>query len=233
VAVAAVIVGTAVAIVTATGSDHKHSGNRAAAAARGSREAAWRRGDIAVAARYLGLAPLRLRRELRSGRTLAEVAQSRKGKSEAGLIDALVAAKRARLMAAAQAGALTPAEERAALATLARRVAARVNRGGGYAAVAAAARLPDLFAAAAYLGMTADQLRVQLQSGRTLAQVANSRSGRSASGLMSALVSEHSATLAAAVAAGSLTSAREKTLLATFSQRVANELNRSWPTGGR
>jgi hypothetical protein len=47
-----------------------------------------------------------------------------------------------------------------------------------------------LDAAATYLGTTADALRTQLQSGKTLAQIANATSGKSAAGLIDALVAD-------------------------------------------
>jgi hypothetical protein len=48
----------------------------------------------------------------------------------------------------------------------------------------------DLAAAAAYLGITQDALVTQLQSGKTLAQIANATSGKSAAGLIAALVAD-------------------------------------------
>jgi len=46
----------------------------------------------------------------------------------------------------------------------------------------------DLSTAASYLGLTASDLQSQLQSGKTLAQIANATSGKSADGLIQALV---------------------------------------------
>ena len=51
------------------------------------------------------------------------------------------------------------------------------HRGGG-----------DLEAAATYLGTTVDALLTQLQSGKTLAQIADATSGKSKDGLIDALV---------------------------------------------
>jgi hypothetical protein len=63
----------------------------------------------AAAADYLGIAPARLRGELSSGKTLAQIAVATPGRSSAGLVDALVASRRRRLIAAQAAGRLTPA----------------------------------------------------------------------------------------------------------------------------
>jgi hypothetical protein len=51
-------------------------------------------------------------------------------------------------------------------------------------------RFPGLEAAATYLGTTPDELRNQLQSGKTLAQIANATAGKSAQGLIDALVAD-------------------------------------------
>ena len=58
-----------------------------------------------------------------------------------------------------------------------------------------------LDAAASYLGMTADALRTQLESGKSLADVAKSK-GKSVDGLVSALVADEKKELDAAVKAG-------------------------------
>jgi hypothetical protein len=67
-----------------------------------------------AASAYLGLAPSRLREELRSGKTLAQIADATPGKSSAGLHATLVAARKAALTQRVAAGKLTQA--RAALA---------------------------------------------------------------------------------------------------------------------
>jgi hypothetical protein len=79
--------------------------------------------------------------------------------------------------------------------------------------------------AAAYLGTTPEQLMAALRSGRTLAQVADATNGKSAGGLVAALVHGAHAKLDAGVAAGHLTAAQEKRLLATLSQRLTAAVN--------
>ena len=88
----------------------------------------------------------------------------------------------------------------------------------------------DLSAAAAYLGITADVLKTDLQSGKTLAQVADATRGRSAAGLIHALVASEKSKLDAAVSAGKLTAAQEQTLLAGFQQRVSDLVNGTRPS---
>jgi hypothetical protein len=81
-----------------------------------------------AASSYLGLSVTPLRTELRSGKTLAEIAKGTPGKSEAGLIEAVLAISKTRLAAEVQAGSITQAQASARLPKLASRIAARVNR---------------------------------------------------------------------------------------------------------
>ena len=63
---------------------------------------------------YLGVTAAQLQSELQSGKTLAQVAKETSGKSEAGLIEALVAARKERLAAACHGRLAQPvASERA------------------------------------------------------------------------------------------------------------------------
>jgi hypothetical protein len=186
-------------------------------------------GDLAVASGYLGLTAAQLRSELRSGRTLAEVAGSLKGRTTGGLIDAILAARRATLQAAVARGELSGADERASLATLRGRVSGRVDRVGGYGPGGGVSGVPDLISAARYLGVPTVRLREQLLAGRTLARVASATEGKSAGGLIAALITDRRARLAAAVAAGRLTGARERALLAGLGRRVAAEAGSTRP----
>lgn len=123
---------------------------------------------LAAAATYLALSVDTLQADLQKGETLAQVANATSGKSASGLIDALVADAKSH-------GATDP--------DLTARITAFVNGtarpfGPG----------PDLQAALTYLGISADTLRSDLESGKTLAQIADATSGKSAGGLVDALV---------------------------------------------
>jgi hypothetical protein len=83
---------------------------------------------LSTAARYLGVSTARLREELRSGNTLAHLASATGGKSEAGLIEALVTAKKAAVAKRVAAGAITQAQANAILPSITSRVTLRVNR---------------------------------------------------------------------------------------------------------
>jgi len=123
VAVVAVIAGVIVAIVTATGHSHAPVNSAGAGSGRGGS-----RGDLAVAASYLRLTRAQLRRERRSGRSLARIADATSGRSAAGLVEALVSARKASLAAAVGTGSLSRAIENMRLSTLRRRVTAEVDR---------------------------------------------------------------------------------------------------------
>jgi hypothetical protein len=88
--------------------------------------------------------------------------------------------------------------------------------------------LGDLDAAASYLGLTEDQLRTQLQSGKTLADVAKAQ-GKSVDGLIDALVAAAKQHLDEAVADGRLTKAQEDQILSDLKQRITDRVNGKLP----
>jgi hypothetical protein len=90
---------------------------------------------------------------------------------------------------------------------------------------------PHLDAAAAYLGLSTTQLQTQLQSGKTLADVAKAQ-GKTVDGLVTALVADEKKELDAAVKAGQLTQAQADQLLAGAKQRFTDMVNGTMPDGG-
>jgi hypothetical protein len=162
-----------------------------------------RGGPLATAATYLGVPVPQLRGELQSGKSLAEIANATSGKSSAGLVAVLLAAGREKL-AKVQ-------------ANLPKRVQALVNR----------VQVPGPRAVAAgYLGLKPAELASELRSGKTLAQIADATSGKSAAGLIDAIVAERKSALAARVAAGSLTQEQANSRLARLRSRVTAAVNR-------
>ena len=131
---------------------------------------------LSAAATYLGISESTLESDLQKGETLAHVANATGGKSASGLIDALVADAKAH-------GVTDP--------DLTAHVTAFVNGTGrpdGFPHGGPGGPGGDLSAAAPYLGISEDTLRTDLQSGKTLAQIADATSGKSASGLVEALL---------------------------------------------
>jgi hypothetical protein len=82
----------------------------------------------------------------------------------------------------------------------------------------------ELDAAASYLGLTEAALETQLESGKSLAQVAKDR-GKSVDGLIQALVDSATKRLDADVAAGRLTKAQEQQILSGLKQRITDFVN--------
>lgn len=90
----------------------------------------------------------------------------------------------------------------------------------------------ELATAATYLGLSQSELQTDLQSGKTLAQIANATSGKSSSGLIDALVAARQKQLAAAVTAGTLTQAQADQFTAMLKSRITNMVNGLRPSRG-
>ena len=85
-----------------------------------------------------------------------------------------------------------------------------------------------LDAAATYLGLSEDELHTQLESGKTLAEIAKAQ-GRSVDGLKQALIADTKTKLDAAVKAGNLTKAQEQQVLKDLEQRIDDLVNGKLP----
>jgi hypothetical protein len=83
--------------------------------------------------------------------------------------------------------------------------------------------------AATYLGLTADQLRTQLESGKSLADIAKAQ-GKSVDGLEQALVSAAQSKLDQAVKDGRITSAQRDQVLAKIKADIADLVNGTLPS---
>src|SRR5690349_3796629 len=88
-----------------------------------------------------------------------------------------------------------------------------------------------LDAAASYLGLSQADLRTQLQSGKTLAEIAQAQ-GKTVAGLEQALTDAATKKLDAAVAAGRLTTDQETQLLNELKSHLDDLVNNALPTGG-
>jgi hypothetical protein len=163
---------------------------------------------LAVASGYLGTTPAVLRSELQSGKSLAEIADATSGRSAQGLIQTLEAAAKEKLHAAA--------------ARLSARIVAKVDGHPGDD--------PAVHAATSYLGLTVTQLRVDVRSGKTLAQVAGSTSGKSEAGLIEAIVAARKAALATEAKTGRISQARAATAESRLVSRVTARVRGSHRT---
>jgi hypothetical protein len=152
-------------------------------------------------------------------------AAGRLGVTPAALQDAFKAALKDQVEAAVKAGTLTRAQADAIEARIAAGQGPGIGRpigprGGMHGGILG----PSISAAAKYLGLTEAQIRTQLQSGKTLADIATAQ-GKTAAGLVDALVAAETAQLDKAVQSGHLTAAQEQQILPQLKQRVTDAVN--------
>jgi hypothetical protein len=218
--VVVVVAGAAAAVVTAGGRDTGPLRPvRWPARSLGPRQ-------IAAASDYLGVSPLALAGDLQAGNSPADIANAIPGKSAAGLTATLVAARRQRLENLA--------------ATLTERLIALVDPGGSApmlagkrnrAASSGSLRPPSRLEriAAGYLGISPPRLQADLQSGQSLAQLAEATSGKSVVGLVATLVVARRERLAVEVVTDRLTAARAMLINAGLVRRVSAIVNGRLP----
>jgi AraC-like DNA-binding protein len=96
---------------------------------------------------------------------------------------------------------------------------------GFFGGPAQAGRVGPLAAAATYLGLSDTTLRNELQSGRSLAQIAKSK-GKSTAGLERAMVASVKAKLDRAVASGIVTKSQEQQILSRLSSSLSALIQR-------
>lgn len=202
------------------------AGGALAAGGKGTQGPAGHPGPVAIAS-YLGLTPAQLRQQLRSGKTLAQIAVAQ-GKTVAGLENAIYADVQTHLDRAVANGRLTKAQEQTLLARLKSRLDDLVNHAFPKMGDARLGpRGPRLGAAVtAYLDITPAQLRTELRAGKSLAQIATGH-GKTVAGLKVAILDAVEARLDKAVAGKRLTAAQETALLAGLSAHLDELLNRS------
>lgn len=85
-----------------------------------------------------------------------------------------------------------------------------------------------LRASATYLGLPVAQVKSDLRSGQSLAQVANATSGKSATGLVDYLTGLVKAKLDPFVTAGKITSAQESAFLDRVQTKLTKLVNATW-----
>lgn len=146
-------------------------------------------GHLDAVATYLGLTAAELRTQLQGGKTLAQVATAQ-GKSVDGLKAAIVVEAKEHLDEAVAAGRLTADQAKQMLERIQANVDAMVNRTGPPEGRGPGGLMHGpgfMQRVASYLGLTAAELRTQLQGGKSLAQIATAQ-GKSVDGLKDAIV---------------------------------------------
>jgi hypothetical protein len=213
-AVSAVVLALAGAGTAAAGPDQRTQPDdvRAATASPGAGTDPF--GGVELA--YLRLDKKTLLAKLQQGQTLAEIATAQ-GKSARGLIDAIVAAAKAKLDPKVRAGSLSASKEAAALARLRIQLGTIVTRSYGAGTKVPATYMKPLLA---YLQIDNQTLEQELKNGKTLAQVAVAH-GKTVDGVTAAILGPVQAQLDAQVTAGKLTAADHDALLAQAQASVA------------
>ncbi len=204
------------------------AGGAAYAAGASQQHASGARGALgAVIASDLGISASALHADLASGQTLAQIAAA-SGQPIAGLEQTILAAAKGRLDTSVAAGKLTSQEEQLLLGRVSSRLGQLVNVSHpGKLVRRALLRAAFARFSADYLGITPAQLRSDLGSGSTLAQIAVAN-GKTSAGLEQAVESAVTTRLDQAVAAGLITSQREQTMLANLQARLDTLVNRSF-----
>ena len=175
---------------------------------------------LTPAADYLGVSVTTLQSDLKGGKTLAQEATA-KGKTTSGLVDAIVAAEKKVLDAENGAGWITDAQETNLLANIKDAVTDLVNNGPG---VPAGARVGLLQTAADYLGLSVSDLLTDLKAGKSLADEAKAK-GKTADGLVQALLAPLKTDLDKRVTAGDITAAQESAILSHETTHLTDLVN--------
>jgi hypothetical protein len=180
---------------------------------------------LGVAGTGAALAATQLGSPKEESQAVIDDAAQQLGIDSAKLSAALTKALQNRVDAAVAAGRLTEAEGAALKARIGSGDAPLLFGGGHRVGFGHG---PDLSTAASYLGLTETQLRTQLESGKTLAEIARDQS-KSVDGLVQALVDAKTEKLDAAVAAGRLTEAQKQAILTDLKQRMTELVNGTMP----
>ena len=186
-------------------------------------------------AKVLGLTADELRTELKSGKSLADIAKA-KGVDIAKVKQAIIADFTAREQAEVAAGEHTQAEVDQKIADLTAKIDDVVNgvkpsgmpgdmRGHGPRGGAIASD-----AVAKVLGLTADELRTELQSGKSLADMAKAKSV-DIEKVKAAILEDFTAKEQAEAASGEHTQAEVDAKIAEFKTRLDDIVNRVKPAG--
>jgi hypothetical protein len=191
----------------------------------------------AAVATYLGLTDSQIQTQLQAGKSLSDIATAQ-GKSVSGLKDAIVAAMTSALDADVAAGKITSAQEQTRIADFTAHVSDLISNTGGPGHGGPGGlghgdhgTPPFAAAVASYLGLTDAQIKTQLQSGKTLADIAVAQ-GKTSAGLQDVIVTAITSDLDSAVAAGKLTTAQETSMIAGLKAHVADIVTHTGPPAG-
>jgi ubiquinone biosynthesis protein COQ9 len=187
-------------------------------------------------ANFLGVTVDELRNELQSGKSLATIATEH-GKSETDLVNFIVTKEKAYLEDALKNGKITQDQYDKMIANLETRVKERVESvpptkeqlknafKKGFRKGVKFGMNEDI---ANYLGLTLDQLKAELQSGKSLAAIATEH-GKSETDLVNFIVTKEKAFLDTALKNGKITQDQYNKMLSNLEARVKERVEKVPP----
>jgi hypothetical protein len=194
---------------------------------------------------YLGISKDTLMSELESGKSLADVATAH-GKTKDGVKQAIRDASKSALDQAVKDGKLTQTVADSLLSQLDNRLETLVttqgsfafklrghHRGGGFGFGFGirAGGVDAMDAAATYIGISEDELRTELRSGKTLAQVATAH-GKTKDGLKEAIHDATKKSLDQSVKDGKVTQTVADQILSRLDSGLERLVTSTGPPGG-
>ena len=186
-------------------------------------------GQMAVAAKTLGLSDADLSAALKGGKTLAQLAAD-KGISVDTLVTAMVDDMKAKATAAVTAGTITQTQVDKELADEPAETTAKVNgafKGGHGGRRGAGVESGQMSVAATTLGLSDADLRTALKGGKTLAQIATDK-GVSVDALVTAMVNDVKAKVTAGLANGTITQGKADAELAEEPAETTTKVNNTF-----
>ena len=190
--------------------------------------------NVAAIASILKLTEAELKTQVESGKTLAQIATSH-GVSVQSVIGVLVTDMQAHIAQEVASGKITQAEATTKLASVTAKATERVNsvqpaRGEG---MRGGPKGPgkNVAAIASVLKLTEAELKTQVQSGKTLAQIATAQ-GVDVKLVVDAIVADMKSHIADEVKSGELTQAQADTKLAGVTAKATERVNSVQPARG-
>ena len=190
--------------------------------------------NVAAIASILKLTEAELKTQVQSGKTLAQIATAQ-GVDIKLVVDAIVADMKSHIAEEVASGELTQAQADTKLADVTAKATERVNnvrpaRGEG---MRGGPKGPgrNVAAIASVLKLTEAELKTQVESGKTLAQIATAQ-GVDVKLVVDAIVADMKSHIAEEVASGELTQAQADTKLADVTAKATERVNNVRPARG-
>ncbi|MBF6605148.1 MAG: hypothetical protein IVW53_06150 [Chloroflexi bacterium] len=193
-------------------------------------------GDLAVAAKAIGISESDLATALGGGQTIAAVAKAH-NVDPGSVIAALVADDQSELAAAVAAGRITQTQADAEKAEITQRATDQVNNshpgpGKGGPGFRHQEAVSDTSVVAKAIGISESDLTTALGTGQTFAAIAKAHNVDPAT-VIAALVADGQSELDAAVKAGTMTQAQADTEKAELVQHATDQVNNTRPGPGK